>query len=239
MAVEFLENDGGAQQWQVAFLSNTGVVRTMLSPSIPSPGVGLMKRGGRAGQWVVEVCGLNPEFVTDGERHGYGYPYRQVLCTQTGGAVDTSHIDTFNLTAALARTPLPQTLLAGYKRARRFAVGVAATDFTVMSVALRRTPPEAAWHFRFYDADDILVTVTVSVTAGASSPPGLPAQHRHTVALRQACPRPFPDRVLIPTRDGRVPGILAVCAAILVIRSGIRRRAMWYQAVLGMSCRRM
>lgn len=176
MAAEFLEKETGRQQWQVAFFSNTGTFRTALSPAIPSPEVGLMQRGGRAGQWVVEVCGLNPALVTESDRHGYSYPFRQILCTRANGAVDTSPTDRLILTAALARTPLPQTLLADYELARRFAIQIAAIDFTVMSVALRRTPPEAEWHFRFYGSEDILTTVTVSVDGQrliAAGPPHL------------------------------------------------------------------
>lgn len=163
MAVELLDSEGGAEHWQVAYLSNTGVVSTALSPRMSSPEAGLMKRGGGAGQWVVEVCGTSATLVRESGREGYHYPYHRILCTRADGAVMTGDTDGLILTAALTRTPLAQDFLACYDRARRFAVQVAAVDFTVMSVALQRTPPEATWHFRFYGAEDILTMVTVSV----------------------------------------------------------------------------
>jgi TIR domain len=162
MAEELLRSAAEPQQWQLGFLSNTGVVRTALSPVIPSPEVGLMKRSGRAGQWVIEAFGLNPSPVTNNGHQGYAYAFKQIVCTRTNGAIDTGASSTVVLTSPLARSPLPVPLLESYESARMFAAKVAAVDFTVMSVALIRRPPAAEWHFRFYGPEDVIASVTIS-----------------------------------------------------------------------------
>ncbi|CAI7975199.1 hypothetical protein FRAHR75_1730003 [Frankia sp. Hr75.2] len=163
MAVELLGGSGEGSRWQVAFLSNTGVVRTALSPAMSSAGTGLMARGGRAGQWVIEVCGTQPTAVTEPDRHGFAYEFKQIVCTRSEGAVEIPDQGHLVLTAALTRSPLPRDLVAAHERARKLAVRQVTTSFYRMSVALSRTPPAAAWHFRFYDTENIISRVTVSI----------------------------------------------------------------------------
>lgn len=57
--------------WRVAFLSNTGVPNTALSSEYTSGDTGLMNRHGVAGQWVLEVCGMESTPVSDGARSGH------------------------------------------------------------------------------------------------------------------------------------------------------------------------
>lgn len=66
---------------------------------------------------------------------------------------------------SLERTPVPAIaeLLDGLERARTLAVVTVAVDFAAISVVMRRTPPAATWYFRFYDNDDIIARVTVSI----------------------------------------------------------------------------
>lgn len=59
MAEEWLGSWAESQQWQLAFLSNTGVVRTVLSSATQDPEIGLMKPGG-GGQWVMESLPQDP-----------------------------------------------------------------------------------------------------------------------------------------------------------------------------------
>jgi hypothetical protein len=66
------------------------------------------------------------------------------------------------ITSPLARSPIPRNLMSTYESARAFAVKVAGQDFMLMSAGLSRTPPEAHWHFRFYDHGDIIAKVVIS-----------------------------------------------------------------------------
>lgn len=66
------------------------------------------------------------------------------------------------LTVPLAGSPLPADFIPALDRARGLAIKTARADFSVMSVALSRTPPEPKWHFRFYGEQDVIVSVTIS-----------------------------------------------------------------------------
>ncbi len=161
LAGEKLQQTDPGRKWQVAFLSNTGVVSTALSPDNTSADLGLMNHHGVAGQWVFEVCGTESAPVPDGTR----YEYRQIVCGRGSRTELTDVGPALSMTVPLERTPVPAIaeLLDGLERARTLAVETAAVDFTVMSVAMTRTPPAAAWLFRFYDDEDIIAKVTVSI----------------------------------------------------------------------------
>ena len=162
MVVDRLTAAGEAQDWQIGFVSSTGVTRTALSPDIATPEARLMKPDGTAGQWVFELAGLKPTLVREGEREGHAYSFRQLLCT-AGGVVDTNPFDRLILTSPLAGSPIPRDLMSAYEDARTFAIKVAGAGFRVMSAALSRSAPEPQWHFRFYDAGEIIAMVVVSV----------------------------------------------------------------------------
>lgn len=66
------------------------------------------------------------------------------------------------LTAPLAISGLPRDIFDGFETARRFALEIAAFEFTAMSVALVRTVPDAGWHFAFYNGEDLAGTVVIS-----------------------------------------------------------------------------
>lgn len=161
MVIEKLKGTGEDENWQIGFISNTGVTRTALSAKNKTPEAGLMRPDGNAGQWIFELFGLSPTSVSDGAREGWAYPFRQLLCT-TDGVVNVDPIDTMILTSPLARSPLPQNLMSAYENARTFAVKVAGQDFRLMSAGLSRAAPEAQWHFRFYDSGDIIAKVVIS-----------------------------------------------------------------------------
>jgi hypothetical protein len=159
--IEKLKGTGEEENWQIGYISNTGVARTALSAENKTPEAGLMRPDGKAGQWIFELFGLSPTPVSDGTREGWAYPFRQLLCT-TGGVVNVDPIDRMILTSPLARSPLPQNLMSAYENARTFAVKVAGQDFRLMSAGLSRSAPESQWHFRFYDSGDIIAKVVIS-----------------------------------------------------------------------------
>jgi hypothetical protein len=159
MATELLGRGGDADSWQICFLSNTGVTARLLSPDITSPQAGLMKRDGRAGQWVVEVCGLKPVQVTENGRHGYAYPLRRILCT-AAAATATETPERLILPAPLTPRLQHATFAQAGEHARALAIQAADTDFLLMSALLNRALGH--WLFRFYDARDIIARVTIS-----------------------------------------------------------------------------
>ncbi len=161
LAGELLGSDP-ERQWQLAFLSNTGVVNSAVCPHISSPQEGLMKADGTAGQWVVEVYSGEPRAVSDGERKGYVYDYKQILVTRKEGAVAVESVEACGFAVPLSRCPLPHRLLDAYENARALAIRCATVDFLVMSVSLARREGGAEWCFRFYDSKDLLLALRIS-----------------------------------------------------------------------------
>lgn len=159
-AEEYLRGQPHPQAWQLGFLSTTGVTTTAAAPA-DHGSERLMRHDGTAGQWVVEVFGMTPTVVRDGERVGYSYPFRSMLCTRDG-VVPADTRDTLILTAPLSDTPLPDDLFDAHERARTLAIASIGKDFAAMSVVLRRSRPAAHWYFRFYDDTDIIAKVSVS-----------------------------------------------------------------------------
>ena len=162
MAQDLLRSTAGSQSWQLAFLSSLGVVDHVQSPDISSQEIALLKRSGRAGQWVVEVFGSDRDAPWNDDYHGFAYPFWQILCTQARGADYIGGNRTLVFDISLSRSPLPQNLLGAYEKARRLAIKTAAADFVVMSVTTVRTPPEATWKFLFHREDGISSIVTIS-----------------------------------------------------------------------------
>lgn len=159
--IEQLTAAGQTQDWQVGYVSNTGVTRTVTAREMKGPEEGLMKPDGTAGQWVFELLGMKWELVSDGTRQGHAYPFRQYLCTAEG-ITDISNIDRLICTSPMERSPIPRDLIDGLERARTFAIKAAGSNFRLMSAALSRYPPEAYWHFRFYDNQEITAKVVIS-----------------------------------------------------------------------------
>jgi hypothetical protein len=163
MASRQLEDVGEGQNWQLGFISNTGVISTVLSPQSKSREAALMRADGAAGQWVIELFGLDAEEITDGARHGHAYAFRQFLCTANGISVtDTSSIDRVVLTSPLSRSPLPADLASSYENARTLAIKIAGPDFVVMSAGMGRAAPEATWAFVFFDEEKATCSLVIS-----------------------------------------------------------------------------
>ncbi|MGB8191908.1 MAG: toll/interleukin-1 receptor domain-containing protein [Chitinophagaceae bacterium] len=161
MGCKLLESDL-SQQWQFAFISNTGVLRNLLSPRFSKPEEGLMKRDGTAGQWVIEVYSGEPNPISEQGRNGFAYEFTQVLITRKEGAQFGSSMFTCKFPVPLSHSPLPEQLLNAYEKAHTLAVKHAIVGFNVMSVALDRFTEGPEWRFRFYDLQDIILRIRVS-----------------------------------------------------------------------------
>lgn len=161
LACELLDSEPSKQR-KFGFLSNTGVVESVVSPHLTSAEEGLMKHDGTAGQWVIEVHSGEPQTISCDGRKGYAYEFKQILVTREKGAVAVNSSAICMFTVPLSRCPLPDRLLDAYEKARTLAVRYAAIDFSVMSVALDRFSGGAEWRFRFYDSEDMLLSLRVS-----------------------------------------------------------------------------
>jgi hypothetical protein len=159
MTAELLDRDGDAASWQIAFISNTGVTARLLNPDITGPQTNLTKRDGRAGQWVVEVCGLKPTPVAENGRHGYAYPIRRILCTATG-TTTTDAPERIILPAALTPRHQHTAFARASDHARSLAIQEVNADFPVMSAVLDRA--QGQWFFGFYDTENIIARITIS-----------------------------------------------------------------------------
>jgi hypothetical protein len=146
--------------WQFAFLSNTGVVRSVTS-KYRTGADGLMRVDGTAGQWVVEMCGLKGTPITEGDKSGYEYDYRQILVTREEGAV-LVHSGKCVFTVPLSLCPLPPQLSKAYQWALALALRTVSVDFEVLSVAHTRHRGGLRWCFRFYDSEDIVQKIWVA-----------------------------------------------------------------------------
>jgi hypothetical protein len=152
--------------WQLAFLSNTGVMESVVGPGMTSPEDGLMRPDGTAGQWVVEVCGTNPQLVSretaSGIQTGHQYEYKRMVVTRHGVSVSDDSPTTCAFAVPLEQCPLSPDIMAAYESARTLAVRFAKLDFRLMSVALNRPSGGTEWRFRFYNSQDLLLVVRVS-----------------------------------------------------------------------------
>lgn len=153
-----------AAQWQLGFLSNTGVIRSIAAPA-RAPEDRLMRADGGAGHWVVELCGWNATPVDEPGRKGFAYDYRVLLVTPEG--VETvEKNDICGMTSPLAESPLPAGFGVAYREiseeAHALALQNVQVEFRSMSVALDRPPGGARWRFRFYDANGIVDQVWTS-----------------------------------------------------------------------------
>jgi len=164
--VERFLGQNAPRPWQLAFLSNTGVVESVVAPGIAGPADCLLHPDGTAGQWVVEVCGEKPKTVfretAEGCETGYQYDYKRLLVTQHGVSEAADSPQTCTFTVPLSECPLPQDILEAYENALQLALRSATVDYQLLSVAMDRPKGGAQWRFRFYDAEDILQVMCVS-----------------------------------------------------------------------------
>lgn len=157
LTASLLGNEPGT--WQLAFLSNTGVMKSVVSGSGPTDR--LMRVDGTAGQWVVEVCGTTATQVSDGTRTGFEYDFRRILVTREEGAAIVDSPGKCVFTVPLSRCPGPPDFLGAYEEALALALRTVSVDFEELSVAHTRPSTGLQWCFRFYDTEDIVQTIWV------------------------------------------------------------------------------
>lgn len=152
-------------RWQLGFVSNTGVVRSVIA-SYLAPHDGLMRADGTAGQWVVEFFGTTPTPVQEEDRTGFLYDYRMLMITREEGVREAEAAESCGLTSPLEHSPLPPRFFGTYRdvyeEAHALALQSVTIDFEAMSVALDRPPGGARWRFRFYDDQEIVARVWIS-----------------------------------------------------------------------------
>ena len=157
---------GEASRWQLAFLSNTGVVEPVRTPGMTAYDF-LTRIDGTAGQWVVELCSIRSTPVTEGDRSGFEYSFRQVVVSRDKPAELVAPSRPLRLTAGLFASPLPDQLMAGYDAARVLAQRMCAEDFDVFAVALERPSGAPRWLFRFYGDRALVAQIRVSIDGSA------------------------------------------------------------------------
>ncbi len=150
-----------ADRWQFAFISNTGVMETIVSPNITGADR-LMRVDGTAGQWVVEVCSTASTPITEGTRSGHEYQFQQVLVTREEGARIVEPTHTYVFTVPLSQCPIPSRFLPAYESALDLALRTVSVEFEALSVRHSRRPDGLLWYFRFYDTDNIVDTIWIS-----------------------------------------------------------------------------
>jgi hypothetical protein len=162
MAYSLLAEREPSDRWQPAFLSNTGVVRPAISPVLGSAGKALMHHDGTAGQWVVEMCGLDAIRITKDGQTGYRYDYRRIVCSSRGTIVESENDQFLFLTSPLSASPVPDDWLEACDRARKTAARAVTAPYALVSVALERPPSGANWFLRFYGGGKIVAQASVS-----------------------------------------------------------------------------
>jgi TIR domain len=152
-------------RWQLGFVSNTGVVRSVIAQYL-APHDGLMRVDGTAGQWVVELFGTNPTRVQEEDRSGFLYDYRVLMITHEEGVREVEEVESCGMRSPLEHSPLPPRFFSAcrdiYDEAHALALQSVNVDFEAMSVAFDRPPGGARWRFRFYDKEEVVARVWLS-----------------------------------------------------------------------------
>ncbi|MFJ5308114.1 toll/interleukin-1 receptor domain-containing protein [Streptomyces sp. NPDC088350] len=162
MAYSLLSEREPSDRWQLAFLSNTGAVRTVVSPGLGSAGNALIHHDGTAGQWVVEMCGLSVTRITEDGHTGYGYDYQRIVCTSRGATIENENDPYVVMTSPLSASPIPGNWLEACDRARKAATRAVEVPYAFLSVTLKRPTSGANWFFRFYGGGEIVAQASVS-----------------------------------------------------------------------------
>ncbi len=150
-----------ASEWEVAFISNTGVTQSYTAEGIRSPMEALLSPDGKAGQWVVELYKDEPEPFSDGEREGIGYPFQTVLVTSQS----VSLLPETTLGVPTQLVPLKKEYIEAFPQALKSAVENLNIEYDRISVLSNfMATGEFNWVFRFYDISkqQIIALVLVS-----------------------------------------------------------------------------
>lgn len=148
-------------EWQIAFLSNTGVTQSYSTEKLKSAREALMKKDGKAGQWVVEFYKNSPKDINEGGRKGVAYPLRAFLVTSNSA----SEMPTSVIKVPKQLPPLKSDYINNLDKALGLAIKQVKIKFDVCSVASDvRSDGTTSWRFRFYDMskENIIAKVNIS-----------------------------------------------------------------------------
>lgn len=160
-AIESARKRVPGSDWQLAFLSNTGVPSSVTSQQMAGPEQGLMTRDGKAGQWVVEFFKDTPKAVSEGGRTGKSYPFKRVLVTATSA----EELADSSLTVPQNLSSLKPEYVSALDTARNTAMSNAKDNIDILSVASDvKSDGTTTWVFRLYTLknQDTFEKVTVS-----------------------------------------------------------------------------
>ncbi len=160
-AIEKAKSVVNTPDWQVAFVSNTGVTSPVTSGDFNNAEEGLMLPDGTAGQWVIEFFKDSPKTISEGGRTGKSYPLRRVLVTSQ----KVSELPKSDLAVPEKLVAIKPEYISMIEKARQFATSNSKEKFDVMSVSSNvKSNGEASWEFRFYDtkSGEAVNSITVS-----------------------------------------------------------------------------
>ncbi len=136
-------------EWQIAFLSNTGVPSSVTSHHfLNKPKDVMMLSNGLAGQWVVEFFKDKPLIIFHEGREGKSYPFRRFIVTIHGA----TELPESSLGVPERLNPLYPDFIESIDAARSLAISENKIRFDALSVASDvRSNGACFWRFRFYD----------------------------------------------------------------------------------------
>ncbi len=150
-----------ASEWEIAFISNTGVTQSYTAEGISNPMEALLSPDGKAGQWVVELYKDEPETFSDGEREGIGYPFQPVLVTSQKASLMPETI----LGVPAQLMPLKKEYIEAFPQALELSIDNVNINYDRISALSNvMATGECNWVFRFYDISTRQLTALVLVS---------------------------------------------------------------------------
>lgn len=143
-ALQYINNS----EWEIAFLSNTGIPSSVTSSHIQSAADGLMLSNGHAGQWVVEFFKDSPTIIKNNGKEGNSYPFRRLLVTAKG----VEELPESDLGVPNRLAQLKSEYIDAFDKALKLAISDSKERFDIISASSDvRSSGECFWRFRFYD----------------------------------------------------------------------------------------
>jgi hypothetical protein len=149
-------------EWQIAFLSNSGVTSTVTSQHfLNNAQSALMLSNGLAGQWVVGFFKDSPLIIYRNGQEGKSYPFRRVTVTVHGA----SELPEGSMGVPNRLAPLDINFIRNMDSARSLAILENKIQYDALSIASDvRSNGDCFWRFRFYDfhIDNIVNKICIS-----------------------------------------------------------------------------
>ena len=161
-AVQSAINTINNSEWQIAFLSNTGVTSSVTSQQFSHNEINaLMLPNGQAGQWVVEFFKDSPVGIERNGQVGKSYPFRRVLVTINGA----SELPESSMGVPNKLVPLEFRYINSIDSARTLAIFESKIRFDAISISSDvRSNGDSFWRFRFYDLQSRSIVHKVCVS---------------------------------------------------------------------------